>query len=67
MLVLAGTVLGAVLAAAHPDPTAGDRFYALSWLAVAIGAPVAAAAHLKTLSDPMWMVMEQGDSRCDPS
>jgi len=42
-LVLACTAVGFVLAAAHPDPTAGDRLYTLSWLAVVIGVPVACA------------------------
>jgi hypothetical protein len=37
--VLACAALGFVLAAAHPDITAGDRLYMLSWLAVAIGIP----------------------------
>jgi hypothetical protein len=39
MLVLACATLGFVLTAAHPDVTAGDRLYALSWLAVAVGIP----------------------------
>jgi hypothetical protein len=40
MLVLATVLTGFALAAAHPDPTAGNRLYLLVWLGVIIGVPV---------------------------
>lgn len=40
MLVLAVSLTGFALAAAHPDPTAGNRLYLLVWLGVIIGIPV---------------------------
>lgn len=40
MIVLTTTLTGFALAAAHPDPTAGNRLYLLAWLAVIVGIPV---------------------------
>ncbi|TDP94958.1 hypothetical protein [Labedaea rhizosphaerae] len=40
-VVLAVGLVGAILAAAHPDVNAGDRVYALLWLPVVLGLPVA--------------------------
>jgi hypothetical protein len=54
MVVLATTLTGLALAAAHPDPTAGNRLYLLAWLAVIVGIPVFAhrVALSKVMSQP---------------